>query len=69
MKQQISKWTYLEARGCKARIAFGQNTFHAQEESLLNFDRMRATIVAISRRMLHAIRTANGRVRLSKLLV
>lgn len=58
---------HLKAGGCEARVTLGQNTFHAQEERLLDLDRVRATIVAIGRRMLHAVRAANGRVRLSEL--
>lgn len=68
MKEQESFFgTHLEAGGCEARIALGQNTFHAQEEGLLDLDRVRAAIVSIGRRMLHAVRAADGRVRLREL--
>lgn len=58
---------HLKAGGCEARIALGQNTFHSQEEGLLDLDRMGTAIMAVCRRMLHTIRAANGRVRLGEL--
>lgn len=66
-RYKTSLLAYLKAGGCEARITLGQNTFHAQEERLLDLDRVRATIVAIGRRMLHAVWAANGRVRLREL--
>jgi len=61
------KILYLKSGGGEARVPFGQDALHAQEEGLLDLDGVRSAIVVVGGWMLDAIGTADGRVRLGEL--